>query len=309
MQLTQADLNRTLEKLAAGRKYRTGSPGGGMVPHSVAYRIKRRQGTAGPSYQGSKMLSVMEAEERAKARGKARGEASQKIQQDLAKARAAGAQSRRTEQTKAKIRAAEKGSPLSKAEVERLAGESGAKARGAASVTEKAEKLRHELAMQRQVQAQGAQRSLAKYQHELSQAARRPGWKKMLRRVGIGGAVTLAAGAGITGIGALIDHLRSKSKSSKHFKSMMSENKDLRKNPQDALKRFKTLERLSPEMSSDPIVSGSFVRQALHMKDVGIPIKSIAEIAKARADISRAGGTGEKMRQALTPAISEGLKP
>lgn len=91
----------------------------------------------------------------------------------------------------------------------------------------------------------------------------RKGLDAMVQGLGAGlGAAALGAGA------VAAQHIYNAATSSRDFRSMMSWNKDLHDQDQKhVLQAFKTLRRFSPDMSQDPLVSGSIIRNMVAMPE------------------------------------------
>ena len=104
---------------------------------------------------------------------------------------------------------------------------------------------------------------------------------------------TGAAGltAGIRGMDAAIDSVRVPRQKRKAFNDMTEDNPTLKKeNTKDVARIFNTLHTFNPEMASDPLVAGSFMRRALQFKDEGlqpVDVKTLAEVRKLHSDGKR----------------------
>jgi hypothetical protein len=135
------------------------------------------------------------------------------------------------------------------------------------------------------------------------------GWRDLAKSVGKRSLIALGIGGGIAGAGALADYLHRKATSRRRFHGALKEAPELTKkySPEDIKKRFKTLQRLSPETARDPILASSFLRQTMPLKDTGIQLPTVAAIAKARRDINE-GSAAKRIHQMLLPGLTAGMK-
>ncbi len=104
----------------------------------------------------------------------------------------------------------------------------------------------------------------------------------------VGGAAVTAGGMGagylghhaLTGADALVQALMK----GRRFDKMLTVNPELGGYDESSLQlAFNTLHKFNPEMASDPLVSGTFVRRVMDAQ--GIDTKTIGDISKARGGV------------------------
>jgi len=125
------------------------------------------------------------------------------------------------------------------------------------------------------------------------------GVKSGLKKALVFGTAGAGLTAGIRGADAAIDSIRKPLHKRRSFNNMMEDNPSLKREDEKDVKRiFNTLHRFNPEMASDPLVSGSFMRRALQFKEEGIQpvdVKTLAEVGK----LSREGRNKESLLKAM----------
>lgn len=114
--------------------------------------------------------------------------------------------------------------------------------------------------------------------HRIGRAALRVG------AVGLG----LGALAGGTALGKhFYDKIMGPVEFRKDFTAMLDQDKTLKQYDRDQMEsRFRTLRKFNPEMSKDPFVASSFIRQTMELPIV--TPGTIVELTRARADMKKA---------------------
>lgn len=121
-----------------------------------------------------------------------------------------------------------------------------------------------------------------------------------------GGAAITAGGLGagyvghhaMAGADAIIQALMK----GRRFDKMMKVNPELDGYEDSSLQlAFNTLHKFNPEMASDPLVAGTFVRRVMDAR--GVDTKTVGEIARARGDVPGMSG-GQKAGDMFTRALS-----
>jgi hypothetical protein len=114
----------------------------------------------------------------------------------------------------------------------------------------------------------------------------------------LGGVVGVAQTLGEKGIGAAAGSIQKASR----YKKMVQENPDLAEaDPNVTQRAFDTLHKFNPEYASDPMVAGTFVRNAVDQER--IDIASVNSLVQARKNMADQRG---KQRDYLAPAIQMG---
>jgi len=120
----------------------------------------------------------------------------------------------------------------------------------------------------------------------------------------------LGLGAGLTAGGTIaaggVEKITDVLSKPIHMQSMMEQNPDLVKYPKkDVETYFNTLQRFSPLMAADPLVSGSWMRKALQYRDVGIDPRSARELIEASTALA---GLRGHLPRTLRETFSKPLK-
>ena len=111
-----------------------------------------------------------------------------------------------------------------------------------------------------------------------------------------------AVGAGIQGMGKLVDHVAGSLQRARGYKAMVEANPDLKKMDRQKVEMaYNTLHKFNPEMASDPLVSSSFVRRTAEMGQVATP--DIGNLMAAR-DRARGRSAAEIGGQFAGPGVT-----
>lgn len=91
------------------------------------------------------------------------------------------------------------------------------------------------------------------------------------------------------GIESLIGNFGEAKRKAKAYEEMVAANPSLREHDSSKVQAaFNTLHKFNPDYASDPLVASEFVGQVVETERV--PLQSINELVKARANMSRGGG-------------------
>ena len=111
--------------------------------------------------------------------------------------------------------------------------------------------------------------------------------------IGAGGAALTAGGIGAAMAGSMgvhgIDRFVQAVKKGKDYKDMMEANPELAHYDDDELQAaFNTLHKFNPELASDPLVAGTFVRRVADAD--AIDHRTVGELARTRKEMGRPFG-------------------
>lgn len=117
----------------------------------------------------------------------------------------------------------------------------------------------------------------------------RPGLGTLAGNVGLAGLGTLAGGIGLALAGDATDWIRRGLTKSRDYKRMLASNPDLKEKPANQVQAiFSTLHRFNPDFASDPVVSGSFVRNHVDLAGEGagaVGLDSMKNLVDARKNL------------------------
>jgi hypothetical protein len=123
--------------------------------------------------------------------------------------------------------------------------------------------------------------------------------KNALLFTGTGAAVGLAG----EGVSSALGAAKAPISKGVGYRRMMKENPWLEEQDDKTVKKFySTLHRFNPEMAKDPLVAGSYMKQRLQFRDVGIQptdVASLVDVQKKLQDIKRSRGSSA-LRNAFT---------
>lgn len=146
-------------------------------------------------------------------------------------------------------------------------------------------------------------------------------WKSMTgefaRGGGLGGtvgrylpaaAVSLGVASAVGGLGKAFNAIRNRMTKQRDYKNMLAANPHLRK--EDASKvqmLYNSLRSMSPSMSKDPLIAGSFVRSSLDLSPESgpaVPPATAQMLAKTQESLSKAKSKGPTQHLPGMPPIS-----
>jgi hypothetical protein len=130
------------------------------------------------------------------------------------------------------------------------------------------------------------------------------GWDSFMggaKTMGLGVLGTAAGGIGLALAGDLYDATRRGITKGRDYKRMLASNPDLKEKPSAQVQAiFSTLHRFNPDFASDPVVSGSFVRNHVDLAGEGagaVGLDSLKNLVDARKNL----GESKKFPQVKFP--------